>query len=187
LNLYKIIAIAAPLIAIAALLIDVLTYFKVDPNALGELLSAHNEIAPDEEQITIYRDVGSRVYFFGVLSVLFFSTFFVFMAKILPVMKQLNAIKNRRTPLQKREPIAAVTSYVDIDLSMLTSLKREEIKSTIWPEIAIASEIEIEKIISNIDSILRKESRITGSATGAILSIILAIIALWYVYKSLFI
>ncbi|MFT5225672.1 MAG: hypothetical protein ACI8XX_001424 [Polaribacter sp.] len=134
-------------------------------------------------------NIGISIYFASVYLMLILMLSFKLGSVIYLATIQLFVIKMGRTPLQKRESIAAITTYTDEDLSMLPRIKIEEIKSTIWPDVATATKTEIAVLVSNIASILKEEILKTVTAragVGAILTFIIAMIFASYVFGSVF-
>jgi hypothetical protein len=134
-------------------------------------------------------NIGISIYFASVYLMLLLMLSFKLGSVIYLATIQLFVIKMGRTPLQKRESIAAVTNYTDEDLSMLPRIKIEEIKSTIWPDVATATKTEIAVLVSNIASILKEailKTAIARAGVGAVLTFIIAMICASYVFGSVF-
>ena len=136
-----------------------------------------------EEQVTINGNVGFLVYLVGSVSILFFMVFFALLFESPKLKKQLLAIKNQETPLHKGEPVEVIVSYIDIDLSMLTTEKRNKLKESIPSNVDRLNTLEAEKLVSEVSGMLTSESPIAG----AIFSLIVTLLGGWYVYSSVFV
>jgi hypothetical protein len=170
---------------VAIIVIARLLLLVVEPLLLSDITIDKSLI----EVGTANSNIGISIYFACVYLMLFLMLSFKLGSVIYLATIQLFVIKMGRTPLQKRESIAAVTTYTDEDLSMLPSIKREEIKLTIWPDVATATETEIAVLVSNIASILKEEifKTVTARAgVAAILTFIIAMIFASYVFGSVF-
>ena len=141
------------------------------------------KIMKAEEQVMINGNVGFLVYLVGIFSMLFLLVFFALLWEAPKLKKQLLAIKRAETPLHKGESIEVILSYIDLDLSMLTTAKRKRLKESIPSGIDRLDEIETKKLISEVSAMLNSESPVGG----AIVSLILAALGGWYVYSSVFV
>jgi len=136
-----------------------------------------------EDQIKVSGSIGFWVYVVAGFSLLFFLVFVMLLTEVPKLKQQIKAIRNSDTPLHTGEPTSVVRSYIDIDLSMITKKKREDLKGIIPVGASVLSEEKAEELISQIRTTLSDESPLAG----AIICLIIVGIGGWYVFSSVFI
>ena len=139
------------------------------------------DVVSSGEQIIITKDIGWTVYVVGVFSAFFISIGFMLLAEIPKKNKQLKLLKNNDTPIKEGESMRVVRSYINKDLSFLSGKQEKTVKNMLQNDMDILSDDFSKALLSVVEEQVNEEAPLAG----AILSLGIAALGLWYIVNSL--
>lgn len=141
------------------------------------------QVVQVEDQVKVSGNISFWVYVVAAFSLLFLLVFMALLAEVPKLKKQVKAIRDCHTPLHSGESINVVRSYIDTDLSMLTTKKREVLHNMIPTGVDALSQEQADELILQVRMDLSNEAPLAG----AIVCLIIVGIGGWYVFSSVFI